>query len=125
MDLMNTPNQLMKLQVIFNECVCPTSAFLADAPPEDLQITAKVGSITARDIPFQNNRVSNQWGQDCGSYSVRLEPELPDLLLLQSVGRVYTDRIRLGPASQSQVGVYNVKMIIEQNLEAGDGYTLP
>lgn len=42
-DAFTTPNQMMKVQVIYNACQCPVSMFLADAPPSDMTIEAAVG----------------------------------------------------------------------------------
>ena len=41
-DLQNTPNQPMQLQVIFNYCLCSESEFLKNAPPADMKIEALV-----------------------------------------------------------------------------------
>lgn len=43
-DAATTPNQLMKLQIIYNECICPTAFFLEDSPPSDMAIKAVVGT---------------------------------------------------------------------------------
>jgi hypothetical protein len=104
---------------VYNECICPTSFFLGDAPPDNLQIMATVGNRVSRVLPYQDHRAAQLYGTDCGSYSVRVEPALSDLLFLESVDGTYTDRIRLGPATESQVGIYNVQMIVEQDVAAG------
>ena len=52
-DLLNTPNQMMQLQTIYNACVCPSSYFLGNAPPPDLSTVATVGQSQKHAIPFQ------------------------------------------------------------------------
>ena len=37
-DTLNTPNQLMKVQIIQNECLCSQSEFLGDQPPQDVNV---------------------------------------------------------------------------------------
>jgi len=48
----DTPNQMLKFQVIYNECPCPASKFLATYPPPDLSTTAVVNPAISQVLPF-------------------------------------------------------------------------
>lgn len=81
----------MKVQMIYNECACPSSEFLQDAPPADMEIMAVADTPVQQALADQLDTVRKNFGTDCGTYSVRLSPSLPSLLTLSSVGGVYTD----------------------------------
>ena len=117
----DTPNQPMKIQLIFNECSCPTSSFLKEAPPSSMTIEAVVGAPVTQVLGFQQDLANKLYGTDCGTYSVRLTPSLP-FLTTSSVGGKFTDRMVLGAANLKSVGVYSVTMWIEQIAAIGNGY---
>lgn len=37
---------MLGVSMIYNECICPTTAFLADTPPPDIAVTASDGQVT-------------------------------------------------------------------------------
>ena len=54
------------------------------------------------------------YGQDCGSYSLRLEPELPGVAtLVKSEESPFTDSLVLGPVAARDAGTYQVSLVVE------------
>lgn len=51
-DALNTPNQLMKVQFVYNECICPSSRFLGSNTARDLEVTAVIDVDSTQEIPF-------------------------------------------------------------------------
>ena len=69
-------------------------------------------------------------GQNCGSYSIKLEPDLQFFLVTSSGtkgprGYPYNDTLTLKKTELSDIGEYQVKMTVYQNPAIGDGYKLP
>lgn len=87
-------------------------------------IEAVVGSPVTQVLAFQQDKSNKLYGTDCGSYSVRLSPAIP-LLTTFSQGSKYIDRMVLGGASLSSIGVYSVTMFVEQIASKGNGYSKP
>ena len=69
-------------------------------------------------MSYQKDTIGFYHDQNCGSYSVRLEPELPFLMLGSSGSRgprgvPFTDLLTLQQTTLDDIGEYNVQMIIE------------
>ena len=66
-------------------------------------------------VDEQADRINQLYGQNCGGYSLRLEPALPFLTMPSD------ELISLNPTTNDHVGVYPVKLIVENPV----GYSLP
>ena len=85
----------MKVQVIYNSCMCPLSVFAEDAQPANMEIEAVVSEVAIQNtLQKQGNTISTLFGQDCGTYTVRLESNPPTTLVtVSSDGGDYIDRM--------------------------------
>ena len=52
-------------------------------------------------LAYQMDSVKQNFGTDCGTYTVSFTPTLSSLLTLSSAGGVYTDLLELNTASES------------------------
>ena len=100
--------------------MCPLSHFIRQNEIAPLTIQTAVGPEQTTFIPPQQDLINKTWGQDCGGFTIRLEPELPFLSLSSNAGSSYTDQIILSPVSNDDTGVYTVKVIV-----SNPGYALP
>ena len=70
------PNQPLKVAIVYNGCNCPASYFIDSVAPADMTIEAVVGSPVKQNLPYQKNLIETIYTQNCGSYSITMEPSL-------------------------------------------------
>ena len=79
--------------------MCPLSSFIKQSDIFPLSITAVTDTVNKSTfIARQKDVIGETWGQDCGGYEVRLEPN-HSFLSLNSLSGRYTDQIVLSPVT--------------------------
>lgn len=53
---------MMKVMIIYNECMCAESFFLGDAPPPNMAIEAIVGSPVVESLSEQLDFIGKRYG---------------------------------------------------------------
>ena len=123
----------LQMAIVYNGCNCPASSFLdTTTAPANMETTAVTGPIVVNPLPYYDNKMEYIYDQDCGTYSVTLEPEYP-FLSIQTTGTVgpsqwahqYPDQITVSSNDVDDIGKYSVTLRISQVIANGDGYTNP
>jgi hypothetical protein len=70
-------DQVVAFQIIYNTCNCPASTYVGDAPVSDMQIYAVSTPTNNQVLAYQKNTMEMVYGQDCGGYTVTLQPVDP------------------------------------------------
>ena len=83
-----------------------------------MAITAVIGADETQAIEEQLDTIGELWGQDCGGYSLRLDPSLA-FLSISSLGGSYPDLMTIVAPTSAEIGVYSVQLIVENLI----GYT--
>ena len=110
-------NQILKIAIVYNECNCPTSSFMANSPPSNMS-TEIGGADQTQTLDYQYNMMEYTYGQDCGEHDVVLTPSKPFLSLttsgvnLSPQGRPYPDSLTLSGTTIEDVGVHNFQITI-------------
>ena len=105
-----TSNQPIQLSVMYNECNCPASTFMANNPPPNFTIEAVVGASQSATLPYQQNYMEFSYKQDCGAYTTSISPTKSYVTLSDSgaVGgefnHIYTDTFDLVAPPLSEIG---------------------
>lgn len=98
-----------------------------------MQIEAVIGTPTSQDLPYQNNYMEFIYGQDCGDYEITFTPDISNILILETSGNSisphgtpFIDKLNLVSNSVDDIGIYNVKMNIGQDVnDSSQGFDLP
>ena len=125
-------DQVLLISIVYNACNCPASEFIMTGNPSDMSIQAVVGVPVDQSLTYQENYMETIYGQDCGSYSITFTPELALLGLtvsgagLSPLGVPFIDLLTLTSNSIDDIGVYNLKMNIGQDIgDASHGFDQP
>lgn len=103
------------------------SSFRGESQPRNMRARASGGVDRIQTLDYQKDTVGFYHGQDCGKYTVSIEPELPFIKLSSSGvpgprNYPFTDTITISGHTLEHIGSYNLVMKIEQVIENGDGY---
>lgn len=98
-----------------------------------MEITAVSGVKQTQTLQFIDNLMGQTYGQDCGNYRIRLEPQLTFFSFVKSAaapldpfGRAVFDSAELSPAALTDIGRHEVKMVVFQDLDSNDeGFSSP
>ena len=125
-------DQPLELAIVYNSCNCPASQFMTEiAAPEDMVTWAVSGPDDSKTLQYYDNYMENIYDQNCGTYSVVLEPAY-SFLTVSRTGSVststhahpYDDLITLSSSDVNDIGKYSVTMRITQ-IPGVDGYAHP
>lgn len=120
------PQQPLLIAIVYNACNCPASTYMLNAQPVDMTIQAVIGAPEEQDLPYQDNYMEFIYGQDCGDYQISFTPPLALLglsskgVLLSPQGQPFIDTLTLTSNSLDDIGVYNLKLNIEQDIANDD-----
>ena len=65
------------IRQIMNGCNCPATTFVGDGQPEAMEVYAVSSPKQTKALAYQNNYIELVYGQNCGSYTLRVEPTDP------------------------------------------------
>ena len=100
----------ISIAVVYNMCACPSSYFVPDAAvPTSMEVVAASNSAVQATVPPHVDAVNLAYGQDCGGFLVKVEPEIAQLELLPG-DKGYT--LSLVSALTNDLGVYKLDIII-------------
>ena len=98
----------MTIQLIINSCMCPLSYFIPQSDLVPLDIIAVLNTTPkTQPVDPQVDYINQLYSQDCGGYQLRLDPILTFLTILTE------NTIALGPATNADIGIYQVEMFVE------------
>ena len=116
-------DQPLQMEIIYNACNCPASTFMDSvAAPNNMLTYAVSGPEDKQPLPYYDNYMENVYDQNCGSYSVVLEPDY-SFLSVQSLGsestsqwkHKYPDQITANSNDVADIGKYSVTLRIIQD----------
>lgn len=128
-------DQIITIQVIYNTCSCNGSFFLGPPRNQLGEPFADMETVYSRPVSQEFGYIENlawlAFGSDCGNYVVKLEPALPFFefvkegdasgsAVLDPFNREIFHKAVLNPSSEADIGRYEVKMIVYQDLNLDD-----